>query len=120
MAQPRTLVHAPIVEALVDFRALLPETTTVERIEQALQDRDFGYRKVAPILRGSFGFVINPQVTPQAQPLLNSTSIIGVRLHSVDEKYVAQFTTEGFSLSRLEPYESWEALVAEAERIWRE
>jgi len=51
--------------------------------------------------------------------LPSETSIIGVRLHSADEKYVAQLTTEGFTLSRLAPYESWESLIAEAKRVWQ-
>lgn len=43
---------------------------------------------------------------------------LGVRLHSPDEKFVLQVRTNGFTLSRLEPYETWENLVAEARRLW--
>jgi uncharacterized protein (TIGR04255 family) len=118
MAKIRQLARAPIVEALIDLRVHTAEATTVERLEQALEDQNFGYHKKGPILRGHFGFVINPQEDPPAQSMSGSSSIIGVRLHSADEKYVAQFTTEGFTLSRLEPYGSWEGLVSEAQRVW--
>lgn len=119
MARIRPLSRAPIVEALVDLRVRVPDGTTAQRLEKALEHQSFGYHRKGPIIRGTLGFVFNPQEVPAPQTH-SATSIIGVRLHSADEKYVAQFTTEGFSLSRLEPYESWEALIAEAQRIWAE
>jgi uncharacterized protein (TIGR04255 family) len=120
MAQIRQLAHAPIVEALIDIKVQAAEGTTVESLQKALSNRNFGYHKKGPILRGQFGFVVNAQDVPPTQQVLSNTAIIGVRMHSADERYVAQFTTEGFTLSRLEPYESWEALVSEAIRIWSE
>ena len=118
MAQIKPLAHAPVVEAVVDLRVNAPDGMSNERLNTALDGLDFGYHKKGPILRGSFGFAINPQETPAARQLLGETTIIGFRLHSTDEKYVAQFTTEGFSLSRLEPYQSWGALITEAQRVW--
>jgi uncharacterized protein (TIGR04255 family) len=120
MAQIRHLARAPIVEALIDLRIHAAETVTVEALEKALDHRNFGYRKKGPILRGHFGIMINPTETPPAQSMHGSSAIIGTRLHSTDDKYVAQFTTEGFTLSRLEPYDSWERLVEEAKRVWVE
>jgi len=120
MAQVRQLAHAPIVEALVDIKVQPAEGTTVESLEKTLSSRNFGYYIKGPVLRGQFGFVINPQDMPPTQQILNSATIVGVRMHSADERYVAQFTTQGFTLSRLEPYESWEALVGETMRIWSE
>jgi uncharacterized protein (TIGR04255 family) len=120
MAQVRRLAHAPIVEALIELKVQPAEGTTVESIEKAISGRNFGYYKKGPILRGQFGFVINVQDIPPTQQMTNRAAIFGVRMHSSDERYVAQFTTEGFTLSRLEPYESWEALVGEAMKIWSE
>jgi uncharacterized protein (TIGR04255 family) len=120
MAGIRPLARAPIVEALVDLRVHAPENVTVERIEAMFATRNFGYQKIAPIIRGTFGVVFNPQDAPITKLTPSTSTIVGIRLHSADEKYVAQFTTEGFTLSRLEPYESWEALIAEAQRVWRE
>lgn len=113
------LDHAPITEALVDLRVSAPPFVTRESID-AVEPERFGYYKKGPIIRGSFGFQISTNLNEGrlARPLQGATSIIGVRLHSADEKHVAQFSTEGFTLSRLEPYESWDALVAEARRLW--
>ena len=119
MATIRKLTHAPVVEALLDIRVHAAEGTTVESIEQALSPQKFGYLRKGPILRSRFGITVSPQETSLTQSELN-TAIVGVRMHSSDEKYVAQFTTEGFTLSRMEPYESWEGLVQEARRIWPE
>lgn len=113
------LDHAPITEALIDLRVRVPPSTTKEVLD-AVQPETFGYYKKGPIIRGSFGFQIsaNTGEEPLAKSLLGATSIIGVRLHSLDEHHVAQFSIEGFTLSRLEPYDSWEALIAEARRLW--
>jgi uncharacterized protein (TIGR04255 family) len=119
MATIRKLTHAPIVEALLDIRVHAAEGVTAESIEQALATRTFGYLKKGPILRSRFGITVSPQEASLTQSEL-SMAIVGVRMHSSDEKYVAQFTTEGFTLSRMEPYESWEGLVQEARRIWPE
>jgi uncharacterized protein (TIGR04255 family) len=118
MAIPRPLARAPIVEALIDFRVQVADGIKVEQLEKAVEVRDFGYHKKGPILRGHFGLMVNPQSVPMTQPMLSETTIIGVRLHSANEKYIAQLTTEGFTLSRLEPYESWEDLIEEARRVW--
>jgi uncharacterized protein (TIGR04255 family) len=118
MAIIRPLSHAPIIEALIDFRVHPADGMSVETLERALEAQEFGYHKKGPILRGQFGFSFNTEESPVTKPIIGETSIIGVRLHSSNEKYVAQFSTEGFTLSRLEPYESWEALIDEAKRVW--
>ncbi|MGH8226511.1 MAG: TIGR04255 family protein [Steroidobacteraceae bacterium] len=118
MAQIQPLTRAPIVEALIDFRVQVGQRIAVDQLERAADAPGFGYHKKSPILRGTFGFVVNPQDSPMAKPLLGAAATIGVRFHSADERYVAQFTTEGFTLSRLAPYESWEALIREARRVW--
>jgi len=118
MAQPRHLPNAPIIEAVVDLRVLAEKDATVEALEEALGRHDFGYRRKGPIIQGRFGFSINLEESPQAVTRSEPTTIVGVRLHSVDERYVAQFTLGGFTLSRLQPYESWENLIEETKRTW--
>lgn len=39
-------------------------------------------------------------------------------LKSADDHYVVRFAKDRFSLSRLEPYDRWESLSAEFERMW--
>ena len=47
-----------------------------------------------------------------------ATQELGFRFHSMDEKFVAQFQHQGFTLSRLAPYTDWMHLKREAERLW--
>lgn len=118
MPEIRHLSKAPITEAVIDFRVIVREGVKADTIEAGLQGKDFGYYKKGPIVRGTFGFQLSGGTNPEAQALPSAASVIGVRLHSHDEKYVAQFSTEGFALSRLEPYETWEELLKEAQRLW--
>jgi uncharacterized protein (TIGR04255 family) len=39
-------------------------------------------------------------------------------LRSADEKWVVQFTADGMSVSRLEPYTGWTELKAKAKELW--
>jgi uncharacterized protein (TIGR04255 family) len=120
MAQPRHLRQAPITEAVIDLRVETPPDVTVEALQSALARRgNLGYTRKGPIVRSEFGFAFNIEAEPKAEAHAARQTIIGVRLHSADDKYVAQLSVEGFTLSRLQPYESWENLVTEARRLWQ-
>jgi len=106
------------VEAVIDFRVAGIGDSTAESIDRAIQSRAFGYRRKGPIIRGRFEaqFAADPDLA--TLPPSTTTSVVGTRLHSDDERFVAQFSIEGCTLSRLEPYEDWNRLVAEAKRVW--
>jgi uncharacterized protein (TIGR04255 family) len=118
MAKIRPLARAPVIEALIDLRTQAPEGMSVEKLEKTLEAQSFGYHKKGPIVRGNFGVMINTDASPSAPQMHGNSVIVGVRTHSSNDKYVAQFTIDGFTLSRLAPYESWEALVQETKRVW--
>jgi hypothetical protein len=81
-------------------------------LEKRLAAEEFGYIKAGPLVRGSFGFSVNSQEEPVARTLTAQASSIGARLHWRDEKFVAQFSIEGFTFSRLPPYELWKQVIA--------
>lgn len=118
LAKQRHLRRAPIVEAVVDFRVRLSGPLTADDLVKKLQGEQFGYVQKGAVIRGGFGFAITVSDQPSVKPVPGDTVVIGSRWHSADEKYVAQFTIEGFALSRLSPYESWENLIQEAGRVW--
>ena len=108
MAKQRHLPHAPITEALIDIQVPPREGLTFTELKSGLDASDFGYYVKNPISQGTFSFT----VAPGGQPSTAAESAqVGVRLHSTDEKYVAQFRLAGFTLSRLPPYETWENLL---------
>jgi uncharacterized protein (TIGR04255 family) len=47
-----------------------------------------------------------------------SNSQVGVRLDSVDSKWVVQAKSDGLAVSRLPNYESWEQLLLEVKALW--
>ena len=116
MARQRHLPHAPITEALIDIQVTPRDGLTFTGLQDSISAPEFGYYVKNPISEGTFGFTLTsdgtqPQTTAQAAQ-------IGLRMHSHDEKYVAQCRLSGFTLSRLPPYEKWPNLIGEARRVW--
>jgi hypothetical protein len=116
MARQRHLPHAPITEALIDIHVIPRDGLTFAGLKSALNKANFGYYIKNPISQGTFAFSLAPDGQPPQTAA--DAAQIGLRLHSADEKYVAQFRLAGFTLSRLPPYEKWENLLEEARRLW--
>jgi uncharacterized protein (TIGR04255 family) len=115
MARQRHLPRAPITEALIDIQFAPRDGLTFLELQNSISAPEFGYYVKNPISEGTFGFLLSPDGSqPQTT---GQTAQIGLRLHSHDEKYVAQFRLSGFTLSRLSPYEEWPNLVQEARRL---
>jgi uncharacterized protein (TIGR04255 family) len=121
MAEPRYLRRAPITEAVIDLRVEPTTGSSVDALVGALGQRgNLGYVPKGFLIHSEFGFSLKVEAAdPKVMPHEGHATTTGVRLHSPDEKYVAQLGVGGFALSRLEPYESWENLVTEAQRLWR-
>lgn len=84
-------------------------------MKSAIDAADFGYYVKNPISEGTFAFRLAPEGKPQTAA---ESAQVGLRLHSADEKYVAQCRLTGFTWSRLPPYEAWTNLLEEARRLW--
>jgi uncharacterized protein (TIGR04255 family) len=116
MAKLRThLPHAPVTEAVIDFRVVANKNLTVAAFERLVERLAPDYLKKGPIFELMASFAIDPKGERSSDV---ASQEIGIRMHSADERYVAQFQLAGFSLSRLEPYETWDKLLAEAQRLW--
>jgi uncharacterized protein (TIGR04255 family) len=116
VARQRHLARAPITEALIDLRVSPREGLTFEELRAAFDAPDFGYYAKNPITQGTFSFKLTPE--GRAPETAAESAQVGLRLHSEDERYVAQCALTGFTLSRLRPYENWERLRDEAQRTW--
>jgi len=116
MARQRHLPHAPITEALIDIQVVPRDGLTFAGLQESISAPEFGYYVKNPITEGTFGFLLT---SDGREPQTAAASAqIGLRLHSQDEKYVAQCRLSGFTLSRLPPYEEWPNLIAEVRRVW--
>jgi uncharacterized protein (TIGR04255 family) len=111
------LRRAPIIEALIDLQTLPREGLTLDELKAALELAKLGYYVKGPMARGQFSLTLPPDGKDPGSTA--TASQVGWRLHSDDDKYVLQCRLNGMTLSRLEPYEDWDALLRETRRIWR-
>lgn len=106
--------NPPIVEAVIDLRvALRPDTdaTVFDHVTAKQADR-YPRRKKVVQSRGLLVLGENPSSSVEARDN-------GLVLISDDERQIAQFRPDGFSFSRLAPYQGWAPFRDEARRLWR-
>lgn len=114
MAQIRHLERAPIVEALIDVRVETPDgfdaaqlSALTERLKSRFPESQERRRFKAQLTIGD------------ALPVSDlSNSLAGFVSKSADGFDVAQFSDDGFTLSRLKPYEDWHRLRECATGLW--
>jgi uncharacterized protein (TIGR04255 family) len=116
MAQARAfLANAPIREAIIDFRVRERRGFDLHELDAIRTRLEPEYVKKGPIIE----LQTNLSMSEKGDGIAETRSReLGIRLHSRDEKFVAQFSREGFTFSRLAPYETWEKLVTEARKLW--
>lgn len=115
MATVRHLRQAPITEAIVDFRVLPAADFQPESLLRA------------PSLVGPDYPTMERREAKQARlnirggtaaASVQDLGLLGLWLKTQDQKTVAQFRPNGFTLNRLKPYTSWDQISSEAVRLW--
>lgn len=116
MSEHPHLVNAPIREALIDFRVRLAPDSSPESLLALTEELRAEYPNASPIhqFQGAIQFSGEGPVSVQGPPQL-----LGYRLESSDGRNVAQIRIDGFTFSRLEPYESWDRMVEDAWVVWK-
>jgi uncharacterized protein (TIGR04255 family) len=110
---PRHFANAPILEALFDITlASLPVEALAAIKSMKLPP---GYKQAGEIglFTGEF------QVVEEKPTASAAGGRIGYRFHSGDDKFVAQARINGFTFSRMAPYDRWETFINEARIVWR-
>ncbi len=110
------LKNAPITEALIDIQFEVPPDTTLDTLAQ-FQSRIsdiLPLREVSQIAGVEFRH--NQEGPPEVVAL--TFGINGYVYQSADRKTIFQVKLGGFTLSKLEPYDGWEALKDEAVKLW--
>ncbi len=112
------LKNAPIAEALIDLRTEFAVETSEEAYERFFEQIRARY----PSRQRRSEMVTLITAPPPGQTSTSETQhrFAGYVHLSADGGYAVQARRDGFTLSRLRPYESWAALRAEAERVWPE
>lgn len=111
------LAAAPIVEAIIHFRARASNWPGPDGVREYLRAKMSDYPKCHPQHQLELEAEVAADGTASRQ--VHHTSWRGFRLTSEDERFVVQFTRDGVAFSRLTPYEHWETFVEKARETWR-
>jgi len=117
MLQTQHLNKAPIVEALIDFRVRPHKNFDLSQLESSLASIKARYPTTKPVRHFVSHFQVKDHEPPQQS---TSETKRGLRFESADGLHVFQAHPDGFTVSRLRPYETWESLFAEAQVLWSE
>jgi uncharacterized protein (TIGR04255 family) len=110
------LSRAPVVEGLIDLRVERSQVVTLDALRGCADGlaADFPARDELRQFMGQFS------VSPEGGQSFaaQAPAPMGLILRSADGKWVVQFRLDGFTLSRLEPYTSWNELKRRAKELW--
>jgi uncharacterized protein (TIGR04255 family) len=110
------LTKAPIVEAVLDIRVKVGEGVRVDAFDAFYKQVSEQYpdKKERHKWEGKLEF--KKGVSPISS---SAEEIDGYIFHSADRKQIVQARMDGFTFSRLKPYETWESFRDEAHRLWQ-
>ena len=104
---------APITEAIIDIKVALPPSAGLDNLMQAHANEEQAYPHVKKLKVTSGQLQLGVEATTTS-----STKQVGHWFQSGDGKQVYQARLDGFTMSRLAPYERWETFRTEARRLW--
>lgn len=110
------LTKAPIVEGLIDIRVERSTEVTLAKLKAVGDElaEEFPSRQERRMWMGQ----ISLSTTEATRLSTQVDEPDGIVLRSADEKWVVQFQLGGFTVSRLNPYLSWDDLKAQTNRLW--
>lgn len=117
MAQIRHLRSAPINEAIFDFRVKAASDFRVEVLTSLRQILSERFPKVDEARGAQILIGVKPGLPEVAT---QDFGLQGYFYKSEDEKLIAQFRVDGFTLNRLAPYTSWDELFPIANELWEQ
>jgi len=115
MAARQHLQHAPIIEALIDFRV---EPRPDLRVAEIKALHDVLGKDAFPVLLEQARLSGTLQLADEPSLTVNPKEPVGCLFRGADELHVLQAQLEGFAISRLPPYDNWESLIGQARIRW--
>ena len=113
------LDKAPIVEAVIELKGMATaewvEDVVLKKLEDALPD----YHAAEKGMKSTIEVAPDDSQQEQSVSASHRSEWVGFRFKHRSKPYLAQFERNSFFLSRLKPYENWEAFVGEALRLWK-
>lgn len=111
------LSKAPIVEAVIEVRAQAEAVWDEPLITEHLKAKLPDYPNVQS--QREFRHEVKIEPGQKAEGEIQDMGWKGLRLESADKIQIAQFNRDGFSFSRVQPYDSWEQFCSEGLRLWQ-
>lgn len=112
------LDHSPIVEAIFYWQSRSNKDWATPDLRLEIQKRLPDYPNIREEKNLEIG--ISQSLDDTETPLQTSKKVfMGLRLQSKEEPHIALFRPDGFTFSRLRPYEEWKSFETEAIRLWR-
>jgi uncharacterized protein (TIGR04255 family) len=108
------LKNAPIAEAIVDLRVELPPDVTVETLKKVGDIVSADYPERRTRISGTAALDL------QTNTITSDSKPVGYLFWSTDRRQALQARLDGFSVSRLKPYQDWKTLRAEACARWEQ
>jgi uncharacterized protein (TIGR04255 family) len=109
------LPRAPIVEAVIHWRARSEKELDRDELRKQLVEALPGYPKV----KTQRELHVKSELGPESTALSRRDEWHGFRLETEDGCNIAQFTRNGFVFSRVAPYEDWDRFATEAKKLWQ-
>src|SRR5262245_9349271 len=110
----RRYSKAPITEAIIDLRTKAPEGAKVHDLIRCHEGEEETYPHQKDLKMAVGQFEVGPKLETSA-----SSQPTGYLFTSTDQRQIYQARVDGFTMSRLAPYENWERFRNEAQRLWR-
>ena len=110
------LSRAPIVEAVIGVTARAEAAWEESAVSEQFKQRLSEYPNVQSHREIRHEF--NLAADAQPEQAIHDMGWRGLRCESADKLHVAQFNRDGFTFSRLKPYQSWEQFHQEGLRLW--
>lgn len=114
MSHHLTLKNAPIQEGLIDLRTLFDAPPTGRAFEAISNELRATYPESSPLQQLTAHFQVGDAGHSQGA----TTQHRGMLLQSADKTFVFQAQVDGFTVSRLRPYTTWDDLLSEAKKLW--
>jgi len=109
--------QAPITEAIIDLRVASREGLELDQLRILASDATEEYATVEQTIEAMGFLQVQPGVSASASARQKQT---GFKFTDGDKKQVLQRRFDGFTFSRLAPYERWQPFRDQAKSLWNQ
>jgi uncharacterized protein (TIGR04255 family) len=109
---------APIVEALIAIDVGVLNDEQFSQLNSAGRSLESDYPDSEPLNQFQLQFGLTFQTGGVSHQTSQQGAPYGYKFVSRDKRQLAVFRRNGFSFSRLPPYEKWDSFRSEARRVW--